>query len=461
MFAQLRNLLRAVAVLTAAVSFFLGSAVGYTDGTPIQATRQDYCFDNSGILIGGYCFDLKNANSAQVGYIKEAGIDFMISSVNETFLNLCDEYGVGVIAKNYNASSMYYMTYGNTSWYNITPETYKDHPCLWGDDLIDEPTSQEFETLNAMAAHYLANTQGKLPYINLFPIYANSEQLGNEPDIPFYRKALSFGLGDSADEHVDMYKRHVSDYINAIDTDYISVDIYPLGCENNALGRQKTTNELWLRNLDILAEACRATGRDLWVITQAAGNEINDGGGMRYCDTPEDIRWQAYVSLSFGAKAIIHACYNSGWWDSESHLIDQNGNRTDTYYAVQAVNTEIKAISDAYARYDNQGAYLVNRLRAAGTKTGYLLPVDEALKPSVQCSNPLLIGCFTEKQGEGKAYTVVNMTEPQLNKTVSATLSFDGASRITVYKTGVATVYDAANVDLELASGEGVFITVE
>jgi len=32
---------------------------------------------------------------------------------------------------------------------------------------------------------------------------------------------------------------------------------------------------------------------------------------------------------------------------------------------------------------------------------------------------------------------------------------------ILLQKMGVETVYDAANVDLELASGEGVFITVE
>ena len=98
------------------------------------------------------------------------------------------------------------------------------------------------------------------------------------------------------------YRMYVSDYIGAIDSDIISVDIYPLQVEKDS-GRMYTLN-YWLWNLDILADACRATGRDLWVITQATGNTIREGGTQRHCDTVEDQRWQNWVSMSFGAKAI-------------------------------------------------------------------------------------------------------------------------------------------------------------
>lgn len=446
----------------ASISFSLGTAIGATDGTPINATRHSYCFDNSGILIGGYNYDLKNTDQEHIGYIKDADIDFMITSVNEQFLDLCDQNKVGVIATNYNASSMYYMTYGNTSWYDISKETYKDHPCLWGDNMIDEPTSKEFKTLSDYTKHYYANTDGKLPYINLFPIYASSEQLGNVSDIPLYRKILLLGLHDATDDSVDRYKKHVSDYINTIDTDYISADIYPLGQKKDSKGViHKETNPGWLRNLDILGEACRSTNRDLWVITQAAGYTDENGGGNRYCNTPEDIRWQAYTSFSFGAKAIIHACYNGGWWDTDSHLIDANGNRTETYYAVKTVDKEIKAFSDIYGNYQNKGAFLHNGLLAAGSKAGYLLPVDNQYKPAVKSASPLLIGCFSEKQGNGKAYTVVNMAEPDTKKAATAELTFDNATKITVYRKGIATVYNANKITLPLDSCEGVFITVE
>lgn len=444
------------------LSFTLGSTAGFTSGDPIVAERRNYVYQNKPLLIGGYNFNPANANRTQVEYVADCDIDFLITSVNEPLLNLCDEYNIGVIAKSYNASAMYYKTYGNTSWFNISPQTYKDHPCLWGDDLIDEPTSEEFETLSAMVNHYYANTTGKIPLINLFPIYANSEQLGNSAEIPILRRVLLLNSHDSTDDHVDRYKRHVSDYINTIDTDYISVDIYPLEQGKTASGQVVIkTNPRWLRNLDILAEACRATNRDLWVITQAAGNTVGENGSMRYCDTPEDIRWQAYVSLCFGTKAIIHACYNSGWWDTDSHLIDATGNRTDTYYAAQTVNRELKAIAEIYGEYTNQGAFLVNGFSAAGTQGGYLLPINDAYKPEVKSKSPLLIGCFTKESTEEQAFTVVNMIEPEKNKSACAQLCFDKERDITVYRNGIPSTVRSKTLTIELESREGVFVTVK
>ncbi|MEI6578885.1 MAG: hypothetical protein WCN92_05410 [Eubacteriales bacterium] len=439
----------------------LGTTMKVTDGEPIMATQRDYGFNNDRLLIGGYNYDLQYADATHVSYVKEAGIDFLITSVNQTFLDLCEQNNVGVIASSYNAPSMYWDASGSPGWYSITPATYKNHPAIWGDNLIDEPTSAGFATLGSVTNYYYANTTGKLPYINLFPIYASAEQLGNSPNIETYKKIL-LPLSDFSDASVDSYKRHVSEYINKINTDYISVDIYPLGIKKDLTGTAvKTTSTKWLRNLDILGEACRKTNRDLWVITQAAGDYNSGSGNNRYCDTPQDIRWQAYVSLSFGTKAIIHACYNSGWWDRDSHLIDAAGNRTKTYYAVQTVDNELKAFADIYGGYNNLGAFLMNGISAAGTDYGFLMPVDESAKPTVKSVSPLLIGCFKGEVGNSKAYTVVNMTEPQKDQSVSATLAFDGAKKLTVYKKGVATVINANTCTLNLESCEGVFIIAE
>ena len=444
----------------ASVTAPLGTAIGITPGNPITATRQTYCYDNSGLIIGGYNFDLSHADAAHVSYVKEAGIDFLVTGVNDNFLNLCDQYDVGVIASSYNAPAMYMDANGSAAWYAITPATYKNHPALWGDNLIDEPNSAGFATLGAVTDYYYANTTGKIPYINLFPMYAGAEQLGNSPAIETYKKIL-LPLTDFSDSSIDQYKRHVSDYINNINTDYISVDIYPLGVKKDLTGKDvKTTSTKWLRNLDILAEACRETGRDLWVIPQACGNSKVEGGGMRYCDTPQDIRWQAYVSLSFGAKAIIHACYDGGWWDRDSHLIDAAGNRTDTYYAVKTVDSELKAFAGIYGNYKNLGAFLHNKKLAAGTDYGFLMPVDYEARPTVSSISPLLVGCF-KGDGEAKAYTVVNMNEPQNGSGAAAKLSFDGAKKITIYQKGVSTVINASVCSLRLESCEGVFITVE
>ena len=85
---------------------------------------------------------------------------------------------------------------------------------------------------------------------------------------------------------------------------------------------------------------------------------------MRHCDDSKDQRWQNYVSLAFGAQAIIYGCFYGGWWDQSSHMIDNSGSRTGTYYAVQEVNREMAAFADKYGKYKIQGTALYNRLRA-------------------------------------------------------------------------------------------------
>ncbi len=100
----------------------------------------------------------------------------------------------------------------------------------------------------------------------------------------------------------------VSHYIGTVDSDIISVDVNPLTVnEKGELG----TYMHWMRNLDILAEACRETGRDLWVITQAAGLVDVDEGEASYrcCKTAEDQRWQNYVAIAF-------FCCQCGGFDS-------------------------------------------------------------------------------------------------------------------------------------------------
>lgn len=460
-------------VIIAALSFSFTAADINADNA-IVVPEREHCYDSDRLLIGGYNFDLAHNDAAHVDYVKEAGIDFLISNVNKDFLDLCAERDIGVIAAGYNAPSYYYE--GDCSpWYDINPDSYRDHPALWGDDLIDEPVSSMFDRLGAVTKYYYDTVPGKEPYINLFPNYANEEQLGETNEQTIVSKVLDplifgsnflgfdkreFGLygslaskysrvSDYTDPATVRYVKHVQNYINKIDTDYISVDFYPLN-------QKDMTSQIWLRNLDILAQACKKTNRDLWVITQAAG--LSEEDGPRYCDTVEDIRWQMYTSMAFGAKAIIHACYDSGWWDRDSHLIDASGNRTDTYYAVQKANAEVAPFAKLYGSYDYIGTFIENPFKSAGTRTGYITPMDEDSGCTVSSDDPVLVGCF--KGEKGRAYTLVNMNETGKDKEAVLTATFDGARSMTVYRKGQEIKVSGENLTLTLDNQEGVYVTV-
>ncbi len=134
---------------------------------------------------------------------------------------------------------------------------------------------------------------------------------------------------------------------------------------------------------------------------------------------------------------------------------------TPTYTYAQTVNNELKAFSDVYGDYDNQGAFALNKENVAGFTAGYLTPVEKQDQPaSVSSDDALLVGCFSAEEGSGSAYTFVNMWEPSENKTASFTATFDGAASITVYRKGEATTVQGNALIMELEVGEGIFVTV-
>lgn len=457
-FAKLAALITAILIAVTGVS---QSVIGFTEGEPIQATKHDYCFDNDKLLIGAYYGDPSRVKEAA-----EAGIEFFIdSSVSESYLDECQKYGIGIIAGGYNFT----RDYGNSDsstvdrWVNSDVSQYKNHAALWGDDLIDEPGADSYENLSRAIEAYKVKHPEKIGLINLFPMYANEEQLNCDSELNAFSKILLSGTSFGNDS-ADKYKRYVSRYINTIDTDYICMDFYPYYARQNSLGKtEKYTNDTWIGNLDILAEACRETGRDLWVITQAAGC-TKDGAesGPRYCENPEDIAQQAYASLAFGTKAIIHAEFAArGWWDPEtSHMIDSQGNCTPTYYAVQKIDGYLAAFADEYGKYDYTSTYLLHPGKVAGYTAGTLATQVESEMGNVKSMNALAVGTFTGDSG--KAYVIANMEELEKGITAKATFTCDSGKTVTVYQKGEIKTYTGVEkINLTFEPGDGAYITVK
>ena len=88
------------------------------------------------------------------------------------------------------------------------------------------------------------------------------------------------------------------------------------------------------------------------------------------------------------------------------------------------------------------------------------MKVDEKYKPVVTTAAPVLCGCFTEKEGDGRAYVFANMYEPETGKDARFTATFPGAKSITMYRKGEATEIKGDTLTLKLENREGVFVTV-
>jgi hypothetical protein len=331
-------------------------------------------------------------------------------------------------------------------------EDYKNHPALMGTVLRDEPGVFDYPRLKLLQDAYLKAAPDKISGINLYPIYANSDQLN----------------GVTYEEYIDRFA-------NELAKGYISYDFYPLyGTPDGETWLQDN----YLRNFEIVARACQRTGADMWFFIQTlAFNYI--------CREPneEDMRWQIFCALSFGTKVIQLFTYGTpgnGDETFEDAMIDRDGQKTIRYAQAQKVMAELNEWSRAYVPYRWVGAMtgrdhldtkartidvtfpgFVHTLRLKGNYMDLDHPLDQfAPITSFKGEYPLLVGCFEKENG--RAFTLVNMEDPGRRHANTATLCFDGAKTLRVHgKEGTKDIAcDGGTWTVTLDFGEGLFVEI-
>lgn len=363
----------------------------------------------------------------------DCGFDFLIAMSgvpSKTLLQTAARRGVEV-----------YVNDGGFANPEIATAEYCDWPNYGGHYIVDEPGSDAYDKLAATSKRY-SDATGKVPYINLLPMYANDAQ-------------LKYGAGAAAIEYYDVdpnvYRRYCEDFCKKFDVDYICTDIYPL----NWVGDKKVTYQDYVESINAIATVAREYDKEFWCFIQTFAWTK----GKR-TPTEAEYRWQCYSMLSFGCKCIL--CWTYAGYNPEfPSLVDVESRKSTAWYEARPVFQELRRISDEYVKYRNVGAFTHN----CSDATPYLKMKNEYKDfetiQEIRCEEPLLIGCFERKDGPGTAFTLVNMTDWEANRGATARLKLDGTA--TAWIRGVPTTVEP-NADgfanFYLAPGEGVFVTV-
>lgn len=401
--------------------------------------------DRSNLIIGAYYFNESLHTDAGLADLTGAGFRVLVGEQpTPTLLDLCAKYGVGILA-----GGQFPSWWGNEGekaggYRDAMPlekldkiaAAYPQHPALWGDYPVDEPNAKDFPHIGKVVERYRELLPGKLPFVNLYPNYASVRQLGAQT-----------------------YAEHIAAYVRDVPTDYIAFDAYPF--------QVQATFEAYLENLDIVADACRKSGRDMWVVTQL-------GAWQEYRRIEEyQIRWQLYLCLAFGARAILHACYCKGWWNEGTTCIDNALQKTRTYDHAKVLNAELHALSPVYMPYRFVGAAACGSPGAAEARVQPQLAAQTARNQtehpfalpdgvSVRSEQAILAGCFV-KDG-GQALLLVNTQDPfRADADARVTLQAPGkqaAAYLRGHRLPVGPDADGA-YHFTLTSGDGVFITME
>ena len=368
----------------------------------------------------------------------EGGFNWMIAhsvggsdAKTRRLLDDCDKYGVELILGD--------GAYTNPAWQTAE---YFDRPCFAGTYVTDEPGTDDYDRLAAICNKYVEQT-GKVPYINLLPMYANAAQ-------------LKYGAGAAAIEYYDsdpdLFKKYCDSFCEKFNVNYICTDIYPLNWRN---GKRVTYSE-YIESINIIARSAREHNKEFWCCLQTFAWTQS-----KRTPTEAEFRWQAYSLLSFGCKGLLCWTY-VGYKPEFPSLLTIDGKRTNAWYDAATVFKEIKLISDAYVQYKNLGAFTF----AASDSTPYLkmsqpLKDFKGLKDIYSFNSPLLVGCFEKK--DGYAFTVVNMTELEYVQRTEVDFKLPDGYRAVSWQRGVRTELTPdkdGEYHLILASGEGVFVEV-
>ena len=319
---------------------------------------------------------------------------------------------------------------------NIDENSFLHCDITWGSMLRDEPGAQIFDLLAEAYDIYDAKTDDKIPYYNLFPSYANEQQLGTKT-----------------------YEEHLKQFFDKVDPQlYASVDIYPLNISYSI-------NSDYFYNLDAFATECRTRGIPFGIYIQS----VSFAATKRTPDEQE-MRWQAYCALSFGAKDIQYFTYCtpiSSTEDFKDALVDLNNEKTERWYGAQSVNRALNLMSDAYMQYDNLGAYTVNPTDDGFMKfSNQYKDFDAIEQVTVSDNRPVLIGAFSSDTAEhSRAFTCVDLGDPGLSVALptEVTVKLTEATTATMYyKDTVTTLTPDENgcITFKLYNGDGAFITL-
>lgn len=286
--------------------------------------------DRSKMNIGVYHLRKYARTEAHIKDLADCGIDFVICMDNDRpALDLFQKYGVGAILSGVvpgwwggmgdNAGTL--RSVNPPSVYEERAAKFEDHPAVWGIDIGDEPSCWDFPYYGEVLAKVEKLFPKQFAFINLHPYYAPGPREGEYP--------VKGPLGTAS------YQDYVDRYCRNIPADYISYDFYYL---QEAAGPQKA-----YANLRIISDACLRTGRDMWITLQV--NSLDPKAWV----SENQLRWQAYSAMAYGARSITWACYTAGWWDNQ--VVDKEGNKTQQYEKLKKVNAEIHRISRRYMDY--------------------------------------------------------------------------------------------------------------
>ena len=362
--------------------------------------------------IGTYFLHDYARSEKHIREMKACGIDFVVCFDNDRkTLDLFQKYGIGAVLTGIvpgwwggdgdNAGTM--ADTRPLQLYTAAAAQFEDHPAVWGIDIGDEPSARDFAHYGRVFDTVNRAFPMQFPYVNLYPNYASVAQNTSDQTVN--------QLGTTT------YEEHIEEYVKNFPADYICYDFYLYSFNVNSA----------YENLRIVSDACLRSGRSMWIVLQVNSNRPEEW------ISENELRFQAFGAMAFGAENIIWACYTAGWWHHQ--VLDAHGEKTEQYDKLLRVNREIHTIAQGYSDFRRTATHFVgfdgtewlkgvNQTSKSALDTGIFFDVHAAER------TPLVIGQMVSKANDGSyALMIAAADDPYDRQQKDVTVTFRTDSR--------------------------------
>ena len=268
----------------------------------------------------------------------------------------------------------------------------KDHPALEAYHLTDEPGAGAFPGLGRLVAYLRQRDPGHLAYINLYPTYANEQQLEVSADSAERAKVgypTNFAGVGTDDKTVLRYREHLKRYVETVKPDLISYDHYHF-LKRKADGRPSDGKQYFL-NLALIRQAALEVKVPFLNIIQA-------GTGEAWWRQPNaaEMRWLVFTTMAYGGRGISYFTY----WGFRGGLY-ANGQPSPLVQPIALLNKEIAKFGPALLELESTAVYHTAPL-PYGTES-----IPSGAPVQIAGDGKFVLGLFG-KSGRPSAFMIVN-----------------------------------------------------
>jgi hypothetical protein len=343
-------------------------------------------------------------------------------------LQLCDQLGLGAILYDH------ILNPNHLKWNDLSEQQVdqivrqwvseaKDNPAVYGYYLKDEPGANEFPGLARAVAAVARHAPGKIAYINLFPNYA------------------TLGAHDLSQLQTATYEDYLDRFCSEVHPPFISYDNYQVQFSMD-LQDTKQAAGYFINLLQVRAAALKYNLPWRQIVSS---NQIRPHTTI---PSPANLMLQAYTSLAAGASSVDWYTYYQGGYAYAP--IDDNDERTQTWYYLAEVNRELKLVGPQINKLRSLAVYLYD----------YEIPGYTALpfemRELIGSTEPLMLGSFGGEDGM-RYGMIVNLSLSHSARITIKLLMAEGRLQQFSTVTGRFTPYSTTQ-PLWLVAGQGILL---